>query len=312
MIVFFVALFCGLLFSITRKLMGAFVQSSFHGNLGYIGFAVCYYLLGEDGLTRASILAGFMMLMQNFLAVLVLQFFSGNGDIHRTPWFFMKKILGNPVILSAVVGILFSALEIPIGPTIDRSLEILSNMALPLALLVIGYSISFDLIRANIGISFLTGVFKLLLLPGIGLAARLFIPCDSTETVCAGGDPFSLSNRNHHLYHGRRDERIHQPGLFSHFPEHAPFGCDFFLLAQPACVKRFQFTVSGYQLTAPWFPRWNGNQAGSIVNECVTQIGDDSYLFKSYYDTVESRFRNILVKCPGFVSWSKTLAGMTS
>ncbi|MCJ7808785.1 MAG: AEC family transporter [Desulfobulbaceae bacterium] len=183
MIVFFVALFCGLLFSMKRKLMGTFVQSSFHGNLGYIGFAVCYYLLGEDGLTRASILAGFMMLMQNFLAVLVLQFFSGNGDIHRTPWFFMKKILGNPVILSAVAGILFSVLEIPIGATIDRSLEILSNMALPLALLVIGSSISFDLIRANIGISFLTGVFKLLLLPAIGLAAYSFLAIPPEQFV---------------------------------------------------------------------------------------------------------------------------------
>ena len=183
LIVFFLALASGLLFSIKRELMGTFVQSSFHGNLGYIGFAVCYYLLGNDGLTRASILAGFMMCLQNLLAVLVLQFFSGNGNIPKTPWFFIRKILGNPVILSAVAGILFSLLEIPIGATVDRSLEILSNMALPLALLVIGSSISLDLVRSNIRISLLAGFFKLLLLPAIGLTAYSLLGIPSAQLV---------------------------------------------------------------------------------------------------------------------------------
>ena len=183
LIVFLIALLSGLLFSVRRELMGTFVQSSFHGNLGYIGFAVCYYLLGEDGLTRASLLAGFMMCLQNLLAVLVLQFFSGNGEVSRTPWFFMKKILGNPVILSAVAGILFSVLRIPIGATINRSLGILSNMALPLALLVIGSSISLELVRANIHISFLAGFFKLLLLPAIGLVACLLLGVSREQLV---------------------------------------------------------------------------------------------------------------------------------
>ena len=183
LIVFLTALLTGLLFRVKRELMGTFVQSSFHGNLGYIGFAVCYYLLGEDGLTRASILAGFMMCLQNLLAVLVLQIFSGAGDVSRTPWFFMRKILGNPVILSAVAGILFSVLKIPMGATLNRSLEILSNMALPLALLVIGSSISLDLVRSNIHVSFLAGFYKLLLLPAIGLAACWLLGVSQEQLV---------------------------------------------------------------------------------------------------------------------------------
>ena len=236
LIVFFLALVSGLLFSIKRELMGTFVQSSFHGNLGYIGFAVCYYLLGEDGLTRASILAGFMMCLQNLLAVLVLQFFSGEGDISKSPWFFIRKILGNPVILSAVAGILFSLLEIPIGATVDRSLEILSNMALPLALLVIGSSISLDLVRSNIRISLLAGIFKLLCF--LESACSLFTLRNPIGTAYPGSDPVGLSNRNHHLYHGGRDGRIHQPGIFSRLTEHAPFRLEFLLLAWSAHMKQ--------------------------------------------------------------------------
>ncbi|MBW2035615.1 MAG: AEC family transporter, partial [Deltaproteobacteria bacterium] len=63
----------GRLYSVTRHDFGTFTQTCFHGNLGYIGLAVAFYFLGKDGLTRASILAGFLMLLQNFLGVLSLQ-----------------------------------------------------------------------------------------------------------------------------------------------------------------------------------------------------------------------------------------------
>jgi predicted permease len=51
---------------IPRSRLGTFTQSAFHGNLGYIGLAVAYYFLGTEGFIRASIIAGFLMLLQNF------------------------------------------------------------------------------------------------------------------------------------------------------------------------------------------------------------------------------------------------------
>jgi predicted permease len=48
------------------SIQGSFIQCSFHGNLGYIGLAVAFYHLGADGLARASILAAFVMILQNF------------------------------------------------------------------------------------------------------------------------------------------------------------------------------------------------------------------------------------------------------
>ena len=50
--------------------LGSYVQISFHGNLGYIGLAVAFYYLGEDGFVKASILTGFLMILQNLLSVL--------------------------------------------------------------------------------------------------------------------------------------------------------------------------------------------------------------------------------------------------
>jgi hypothetical protein len=156
-------------FKIPPSFAGTFLQSSQHGNLGYIGLAVAYYLLGAEGLTAASILAGFMMLLQNFLSVLGLQMFYQGPERKNKVWFFTKKVVGNPVVLSALAGIFFSVLQIPVPTIADRGLKIISDMSLPLALLIIGGSLSFGLIRANLKLAVGAGVLKLLFLPLVGL-----------------------------------------------------------------------------------------------------------------------------------------------
>jgi hypothetical protein len=153
---------------IQKSQLATFMQSSFHGNLGYIGLAVAYYFLGDRGLASAGILAGLLMILQNFLSVLILQLYgvgrSGPGGYARI----FRRILGNPVIISALAGIGFSALDLPLPPVISRTLNIISGMALPLALLLIGASLSLHLIRKRFYPTFAAGGLKLLVMPGIG------------------------------------------------------------------------------------------------------------------------------------------------
>jgi malate permease and related proteins len=180
LIVSAIALVWGSARSLAPAERGTLIQASIHGNLGYIGLAVCYYLLGEKGFTSASILAGFLMLFQNLLSVIGYQVAStGKGSGPRL-WFLIRKIVGNPVIGSALAGMAFSLFEIPIPEVIDRSLTIISGMALPSALLVIGASLSFDLMKSRIRLFLAAGLLKLILLPAVGvLAYRLSgIPAD--------------------------------------------------------------------------------------------------------------------------------------
>jgi hypothetical protein len=169
LMIFFVGLGAQRFLKIPSSFAGTFLQASQHGNLGYIGLAVAYYLLGAEGLTAASILAGFMMLLQNFLSVLGLQMFYQGPEKKHGAWFFLKKVFGNPVVLSALGGIIFSVLEIPVPTLADRGLKIISDMSLPLALLIIGGSLSFGLIRSNLKLAMGAGILKLLILPAFGL-----------------------------------------------------------------------------------------------------------------------------------------------
>jgi predicted permease len=152
-----------------RYQMGSFLQCSFHGNLGYIGLAVAFYFLGNEGFTRASILAGFVMLLQNFLSVVALSRFNKEPEQKISTLSLARRVLLNPVIISAMAGMAFSLMRLDLPVILDRSLRILSGMALPLALLVIGTSISFEQMRQQIRFTALIGVLKLLLLPASGL-----------------------------------------------------------------------------------------------------------------------------------------------
>jgi predicted permease len=153
-----------------RPIRGTYIQCGFHGNLGYIGLAVVFYYLGESGLAKGGIFAGFIMILQNILAVLTLQFHAdkqvskGGAAMEN-----IRRIAGNPVILSALAGIGVSLSDVRLPLIIDRSLVILSSMALPLALLLIGASLSFDLIRARVRAVLSVSLFKLAAMPGLGL-----------------------------------------------------------------------------------------------------------------------------------------------
>jgi hypothetical protein len=184
LLVFAISLAVGSLTRIPRGRLGTFMQSSFHGNLGYIGLAVAYYFLGTEGFVRASIIAGFLMLLQNFLAVVALQSGSVRSLVRPNLRFIASRVVGNPVILSALAGMAFSVSGVSVPLLIDRSLGILSGLALPLALLVIGASLSFEVIRVHILSALGAGMLKLIVLPAagyflyqwFGVAAQDYLP----------------------------------------------------------------------------------------------------------------------------------------
>ncbi len=158
-----------------RRRFGTFMQCCFHGNLGYIGFAVSYYFLGEDGLAQTGIIGGFTMIMQNLLAVIALNLNTDKTGAGKNRMKIFLNVLANPVIIAAVAGIIFSAAHIRMPIIISRTIDILSDLALPMALLLIGASLTFDVMRHGIGAVLSSTVMKLVLLPGVGfLLYRLF------------------------------------------------------------------------------------------------------------------------------------------
>ncbi|MFP4037368.1 MAG: AEC family transporter [Desulfobacteraceae bacterium] len=181
------AVFCaagavGGILGFPRQERGTFVQNAAHGNLGYIGFAVSFYFLGEDGLTRATIIAGFLILMQNLLSVIALQAFSPRRHDQRPGLKGLAAgVVGNPVVLSSMAGIAFNLSGLSLPRILGRALEIISGMALPLALLVIGAGLSFELIRTHLRFVVPSAALKLFVLPGLGLLTYWLLGLDNSD-----------------------------------------------------------------------------------------------------------------------------------
>jgi len=142
-----------------------FVQISFHGNLGYVGLAVVFYALGPEGRGAASVLAGFLILFQNVMAIGMYTFLaSGEKKMDKRV---IGKFLGNPIILATLLGLISSAAGIRAPLFLERSFGIVGDMALPLALLIIGGSLKTAPAKRLQLVAFST-IFKLLLLPLTG------------------------------------------------------------------------------------------------------------------------------------------------
>jgi len=182
--VFFLAWITARFLALPPSRKATFVQSAIHGNLGYIGLAVCYFFLGQEGLVRAGILAGFLMVFQNVLAVLILQRFRGEGHGRSIRMLFLK-IGGNPVILAAAAGITVSLTQTVLPRVLERSLTLLSGMALPLALLLIGASISPRQIRAQVRDWIGAGFLKLFVLPALGCALFWILGISTEDSMPA-------------------------------------------------------------------------------------------------------------------------------
>lgn len=150
--------------------IGAFIQCAGHGNHAYVGLPIAYYFIGEVGLAKTSILAGFLFILQNILSVLVLQAYAvpQTNTLSRVR-IILDRLIRNPVIISALLGMVVSLLQVSIPTPILRFLDIMSGLAPPLSLLLIGASLSVEVMKKNLFSVMGSVAIKIIALPLVGL-----------------------------------------------------------------------------------------------------------------------------------------------
>jgi len=184
--------------SIKDARRGTFIQSSFHGNIGYLAYAIAYYALGDSAFARMAILGSFILIGQNVLAVWAVTVYSqevrdgGGGKV-----LVFKNIVQNPIIMAVAFGIVYSALGFSIPGPVRKAMDILSGMALPTALLLIGASLSFGAVRSMVLELVSIGMLKLLALPFIGyflmLACKVPDPLVMPGVILLASPPATIT-----------------------------------------------------------------------------------------------------------------------
>ena len=169
-----------LAFPLSRRLglspgeRGAFIQGSFRANLAYVGLPIVFSAVGGEGLRKAGIFLGFIVPLLNTLAILALLLPHKAGKSSegwKSARQIALQIATNPIILSCFAGIAWSLFRIPLPGLLGKTLAILSSATLPLSLLCLGGSFSFERARSGFRTAATAAALKIVLLTGIGIAA---------------------------------------------------------------------------------------------------------------------------------------------
>mgnify|MGYP006268656379 CR=1 FL=1 len=151
---------------------GSFVQGAVRANLAYMGLPIVFSAVGEAGLRKAGILLGFLVPLLNMLAVMALMIphGTGRGKGLQTVMRVLRQVATNPIILACVAGVAWSLLKLPVPAMARRTLRLLTPATLPLSLLCLGGSFSFERVRRGFALAAGSTFLKVVFLAGIGLA----------------------------------------------------------------------------------------------------------------------------------------------
>jgi len=152
------------------KKKGAFIQGCFRGNYAILGIALSAELLG---FTPTIAITGVIIIVPlfNILSVIILTIYGEQKfESKNIIIAIAKSVVTNPLVISIFVGIVFTLLNIEIIPLLNTPLSMVSSLATPFALLVIGASLDFSQAKERLKYTVVASVLKLIVMP------LIFIP----------------------------------------------------------------------------------------------------------------------------------------
>ena len=158
----------------SRRTRGAFIVGSFRCNMAFVGLPIIWMAYGSLALARGSLVIACIVPVNIISTVLIFKFLN-----RREERLDAKKLLRNfitdPMIISAILGIIFSYFGLGLPGFIHDSLDIISGMAVAVALLSIGASFRFDHLKDDLKTVSYISFNKLILLPAIVFLVAAFI-----------------------------------------------------------------------------------------------------------------------------------------
>ncbi|MFC6837084.1 AEC family transporter [Halomarina ordinaria] len=155
------------------------VVQSYHCNLGFLGLPIVAATFGGVVTAKASLVLGVGVLTQVPLTVAVFAFVTeAEADIHGA----LRDILTNPVLLALVAGLAAAAVGVTVPAVVSDGLGRVADLALPLALLAVGASLSFDRGTVDPGTVGSVLALKMLVMPVVALATFWALSADLSTT----------------------------------------------------------------------------------------------------------------------------------
>ncbi|WP_201526039.1 AEC family transporter [Psychrobacter frigidicola] len=155
---------------------GVFVQGVFRSNLAIIGLSTISNAYGQEGLSIGAVYIGVVTILYNTLAVITLSKVSTDSNESwpsRIKSVF-KKLITNPLILALLAAFAYKALSLPpLTGVIHSTGDLLSSVALPLALICAGASIDLRAMLRPSGLCVQASAARIIIAPLLAVVIGL-------------------------------------------------------------------------------------------------------------------------------------------
>jgi malonate transporter len=191
------SLICFALVFLTARALGGrgLAGPSMHGwaasmtNTGFVALPILQATYGPRAVLPAAIATVFVAVVMFPAAVILQELDGGDRGSGAAPAKLARHVILNPMVLSTLVGVAWSALGIPMPGPVSAYLRILADALTACALFAIGLGLSIQGLRANFGRAAALTVVKLAIMPlivfGLALALRLEPIYLIAAVVCA-------------------------------------------------------------------------------------------------------------------------------
>jgi predicted permease len=200
---------------INIRTKSAIMVSSYRNNMAFIGMPILLYSFGNLAAAKASIVLAILLPLNIIITAVFFQVFSvslnsnpdgrntaaANGQKSSVRGFnvirLLKEIFLDPVIIAVLAGLLISYFNLQLPVPIKNIFSILSDMAVPLALLSIGASFKFSHVKNNLKYLALISFSKLIIFPAIAMFFCFYVfklpSLDASVIVILFGTPIAVA-----------------------------------------------------------------------------------------------------------------------
>jgi predicted permease len=155
-------------------------------NTGFVALPVLRTIYGERAVLPAAIATVFVAVVM-FPATVILLEWEGRDARSSRPGspLLLRQIALNPMVLSTLIGMIWSALGVRMPTPLSAYLNIFAAALAPCALFAIGLGLSISDVRANFGSSLMLSAIKLVVMPLIVLGLSNAVGLSRLYTIAA-------------------------------------------------------------------------------------------------------------------------------
>ncbi|MBD97902.1 AEC family transporter [Candidatus Marinamargulisbacteria bacterium] len=143
-----------------------FIQAGFRSNFGIIGLSIAWLLWGTIGLSKAALLLAVVSPLYNVSSIIIFNYYNSQAS---GPGYW-ESFVKTPLLWGALLGIVFAYYSWEVPPVAEQTLQHISALALPLALIGIGATCTKETIRSLSRIHAVVCLLKLVIAPALAVS----------------------------------------------------------------------------------------------------------------------------------------------